>query len=191
MKNNKSKKNNYQGQSKIFLTALEIDLRSSSIKIPTLFISFICRKRFGRKGVMANPRAVRKYSLYKRSTRETNRPRDRAQLHATATVWNPLHGDICMGLWRNSWGGASFAGILTILIKSVEQWDAWRRNIDHRSSTDLIQNLRQYLNFTQKFTHSLFIQNNHFSSDLSRLSNFVMSTRSIDWYVWLLCNIIK
>lgn len=78
-------------------------------------------------------RAVRKYSLYKRSTRETNRPRDRAQLHATATVWNPLHGDICMGLWRNSWGGASFAGILTILIKSVEQWDAWRRNIDHRS----------------------------------------------------------
>lgn len=117
------------------------------IKIPT-FISFICRK--GRKGVMASPRAVRKYSLYKRSRRETNRPRDRAQLHATATVWNPLHGDICMGLWRNSWGGASFAGILTILIKSVEQWDAWRRNIDHRSSTDLFPKFAPIFKFHSK-----------------------------------------
>ena len=40
-------------------------------------------------------------------------------------VRNPLHTTtICMGLWRNSWGGAHpFAGILAILIKTVEQWD--------------------------------------------------------------------
>lgn len=140
-------------------------------------------------------RAVRKYSLYKRSTRETNRPRDRAQLHATATVWNPLHGDICMGLWRNSWGDASFAGILTILIKSVEQWE--RLKAKYRSSLSLpkffIFKFRSFLkNCTFRSTFMLFIIERinfcewSFAFKLILL-NIMLIHRTFDYC----CNIIK